>query len=172
MSELSLKFREDVEGVVCEDVTEGELEEMVKFGEEMIQFCVAVGGAGLSAPQVGLLKKIIIWPSKPGMYQIGFNPRYYKDGKKINSIEGCLSYPAELDENNIPKEFESYFLPRWKYITGVYYVPNEERTALIQISRKMRKEEAIVYQHETDHINGQTIRTKGKLIGTTKKNDE
>jgi peptide deformylase len=153
MHEVRLYQREEVENVSCEDVKENELSEMISLGEEMIKFANDNGGAGLSAPQIGFLKKVIVWKSKENLFSIGFNPRYYKDGKITNTAEGCLSYPNE-----------TYFMQRYKYIRAVYFVPNEEKTSLVQISRRMRGEEAIIFQHETDHINGITIAMKGKKI--------
>lgn len=153
LMELELKLREEVEGVECLDVTNEEIAGSIKLGEAMIKFCAENGGAGLAAPQVGFNKRLIVWMSKDNIFQIGFNPKFYKDGKKINTVEGCLSYPNE-----------QYYVSRWKYIVAVYEVPSKERTHLVQIARKMRGEEAIIFQHETDHTNGKTIGMKGKLI--------
>jgi len=157
LMELELKLREEVEGVECVDVEDDEIAGSIKLGEAMIKFCAENGGAGLAAPQVGFNKRLIVWMSKDNIFQIGFNPKFYKDGKKINTVEGCLSYPNE-----------QYYVQRWKYIVAVYDVPNKERTRLVQIARKMRGEEAIVFQHETDHTNGKTIATRGKLIESKK----
>jgi len=151
--ELKLRYREEVENVVCEEITPDELERAVKLGEEMIKFSASNGGVGLSGPQIGINKKIIVWQYKDGMYQMGFNPQYYNNGKKIKTIEGCLSYPNE-----------NYYLQRRKYVRAIYYVPNKERTELVKLSRNLRGEESIIFQHETDHINGITISMIGEKL--------
>lgn len=157
--ELDLKLGEDIEGVECTDIKVKDIAGTLKLGETMVQFCAESGGAGLAAPQVGFTKNLIIWMSKENMFQVGFNPRLYKNGKKIHTVEGCLSYPEE-----------QYFVSRWKEIVAVYYVPDKEKEKLIQISKRMKGEEAIIFQHETDHLSGKTIATRGKLI-KKKKNE-
>ena len=90
---------------------------------------------------------------KEGLYQLAVNPVYYKDGKATNTIEGCLSYPGE-----------QYFVKRHKYIRAVYYSVNRKTKKLVKVMKKLTGEAAIIYQHETDHCNGITIATKGKLF--------
>lgn len=150
--DLQLKYREDVENVKCEDINEEEAEEYKELAEQMIEFAVQNGGMGLSAPQIGIHKKLIVWEGKEDTFHIGFNPNYYPDGKDTNTVEGCLSYPDE-----------QYFLGRKKSIRAVYYALNQGGR-LVKITRKMTNDEAIVFQHETDHVYGITIAMKGKKL--------
>lgn len=150
---MELVYRDDVENVKCEEVTEEEANNLISFAEEMIEFCVKSGGLGLAAPQAGLNKKMFVWKSKNDeVFEIGFNPTFYPDGKQINTIEGCLSYP---DEN--------YFVQRRKAIRAVYYSLNKGGK-LVKVARKMTGEEAIIFQHEVAHINGQTVATEGRKL--------
>ncbi len=158
-NKLELKFKEDIEGVECAEIEVSEIPEFLELGMAMVQLCAENGGAGISTPQIGSNKKLIAWSAKNNMFQVGFNPKFYKNGKKIYTVEGCLSYPGER-----------YYLSRWKYIIAVYQVPNKEKNDFVQISKKMSGEEAIVFQHEVDHINGKTIATRGRLIDKTKTN--
>jgi len=99
---------------------------------------------------------------KDNTFHIGFNPTFYKkDSKFINTVEGCLSYPNE-----------DYYLNkrRRKYIQAVYYALSQTGK-FIKIARSMREDEAIVYQHEVDHINGVTIAMVGKRIITESKEE-
>lgn len=162
-NKLELLFKNAVENVICEDIIEDEIEKYILLSQAMIEFVVKNGGVGLSAPQIGINKKLIVWQGKENLFHIGFNPTYFnKDNKLINTIESCLSYPDE-----------EYFLEkkRRKYIQAVYYAINQNNK-LIKIARPMRNEEAIIYQHEVNHINGITIAMIGKKIINKENNIE
>jgi len=144
---------EDIENIESATVEKENIPEIKKQAEEMIELCVKKGGSGLSAIQVGIYKKFFIWPISDNAYQIAINPKYISNGhKKMNTIEGCLSYP---DTN--------WFMKRWKYIRAIYYTvgPNDN---LIKITKNLRGEAAIIYQHETDHGFGKTVKTDGELL--------
>jgi len=132
--ELELRLGKRVEGVKCSEVRADEIAGSLKLGGAMVQFCAEQGGAGLSGPQVGFAKQIIVWSNGKNMFQVGFNPLFYKNGKKIHTVEGCLSYPNE-----------QYYISRWKYVIAVYEVPNKEKDGFVKITRKIRDEEAIVF---------------------------
>lgn len=149
---LELKLRENVENVVCEEVKEEDSEELVLIAQAMIEFTAKNGGVGLSGPQVGINKRIIVWQSKENTFMIGFNPSYYPDGKKVNTVEGCLSYPEE-----------EYYVSRRKRIRAVFYALNQAGN-FVKIARSMSGDEAIVFAHETDHINGITIAMIGRKL--------
>jgi peptide deformylase len=150
---LELKLRKEVEQVECDEIIEEEASGFIPIAQAMIEFVAKNGGVGLSAPQVGINKKLIVWQGKNDTFHIGFNPKFYSKGKSINTIESCLSYPEE-----------EYFVPgRKKYIQAVYYALNQGGK-LVKITRSMRDDEAIIYQHEVDHINGKTIAMTGKRL--------
>lgn len=151
---LELKFGSDIEGVECEEIKESEASEYISIAQAMIEFAAKNGGVGLSAPQVGINKKLIVWAGKDNTFHIGFNPTFYSKGKKTNTVEGCLSYPEE-----------EYFVEgrRRKYIQAVYYALNKSGK-LLKVTRPMRDDEAIIYQHEVDHINGKTVAMIGKKL--------
>lgn len=159
---LELSLREEVENVICDEITEEEASEYIPIAQAMIEFTIKNGGMGLSAPQVGINKRLIVWMGKNNTFHIGFNPTFFKkDTKLINTVEGCLSYPDE-----------EYFLEkkRRKYIQAVYYALNQGGK-FVKVARSMRDDEAIVYQHEVDHINGTTIAMIGKRIETNKEDN-
>lgn len=143
-----------IENIKTEEVDEENIEEKIKLTEEMVKFCADNGGAGLAAPQVGINEKIVVWAFNDNYLQACFNPIYYPDSnKKTNTIEGCLSYPER-----------NFYMERYKYIRAVYYLPNKDKNGLIKVAKKMRGEEAIVFQHEVDHLYGKTIFTEGKEV--------
>lgn len=152
-NKLELRFREEVENVECDEITEEEASDYIPIAQAMIEFVVKNGGVGLSAPQVGINKRLIVWQGKNDTFHIGFNPKFFSKGKKINTIESCLSYPDE-----------EYFVPeRRKYIQAVYFAVNQGGK-LVKIARPMRDDEAIIYQHEVNHIEGKTIAMLGKRL--------
>lgn len=153
-NKLELLFYKDVENVECVPIKEDEVEEHIKIAQAMIEFVAKNGGVGLSAPQVGINKKLIIWMGGDDTFHIGFNPAYFrKDTKVINTVESCLSYPEE----------EYFIEKRKKYIQAVYFAPNQSGK-LVKVTRAMRPDESIIYQHEVDHINGITVAMIGKKL--------
>lgn len=52
----------------------------------------AGNGAGLAAPQVGILKKLVVIDMGQGLIKL-VNPRIIKQEGKQKVIEGCLSFP-------------------------------------------------------------------------------
>lgn len=152
-NKLELLFKEDVENVECEEIIEEEAKEYILIAQAMIEFVAKNGGVGLSAPQVGIKKQLIVWQGKDNTFHIGFNPKFFSKGKKINTIESCLSYPEE----------EYFVSGRRKYIQAVYYALNQGGK-LVKITRSMRDDEAIIYQHEVHHIEGKTIAMIGRPL--------
>lgn len=140
--------------IICEEVFPEEMEEFIKLGEVMIKFCVESGGLGLSAPQIGIMKKMFIWSNAYNQFQIIVNPCFFPTGKKTNVVEGCLSYPGN-----------QYFIQRYKYGNASFNIldPND-KTKFKKSFRKLSGERAFVWQHELDHLNGITISIKGKLF--------
>ena len=67
-------------------------------------------------------------------------------------LEACLSYPDE-----------HYFVKRYKYVRGVFYVIQPNKT-LKKVFKNFRGDDAIVFQHECQHLVGKTIRTEGELM--------
>ena len=155
VSRFKLSIPEEVEGAVCSEVLPEEAEEYVSMSAEIIKFCVDNRGIGLAAPQIGILKRFFVWKFKEGLFQIAFNPIFFRSGSKTtNTIESCLTYGLDA----------KYFMTRYKTVRAVYETYHPEEKKLIKISRNMRWEEAIVWQHECDHLDGYTIATKGKIL--------
>lgn len=95
-------------------------------------------GVGLAAPQIGLPLRIFILGGK-NMSKITFiNPEVILKGKLKKGTEGCLSIPGvwgDVERHNIVKV--------------KFYDENFKKHNL-----KFRDFEAIVIQHENDHLNG------------------
>jgi peptide deformylase len=159
VEELALSSKEDVENVFCEDVTELEAPEMIKLGEKMIEACAKWGGIGLAAPQIGIKKKMFVWTVGEDLngrnFQIVFNPKYFVIGKKQMMLEGCLSYQTN-----------HYLIERYKRINAYYYTFYNGK--FLKIVKPLLGLKAVIFQHECDHINGQTIAMKGEVLDEEK----
>jgi peptide deformylase len=159
VKELVLSPKEDVENVFCEDVTAEEALEMIKLGEKMIEACAKWGGIGLAAPQIGIKKKMFIWTVGEDLngrnFQIVFNPKYFVIGKKQMMLEGCLSYASD-----------HFLIERYKRINVYYYTFYNGK--FMKVVKPLLGLKAVIFQHECDHINGQTIALKGERLDEEK----
>lgn len=95
---------------------------------KMFELMNEENGLGLAAPQVGLNIRLFV----TYWGEVFINPFIIKCGSKIQVNEGCLSFP------NVVKQ--------------------KTRFACVEIAGKLyRNEQAIVIQHEADHLDGITI---------------
>jgi len=118
-------------------------------------------GVGLAAPQVGISLRIFLMrPEENGPIRILVNPTYVQKSKQIvkgipgsdHRLEGCLS---------IPKVWGMVHRQAW--VTLSYLDEAEQKH-----QEKFTGFEAIIVQHEMDHLDGvlfsrRVIEQKGKL---------
>jgi len=145
----------------CEEVKEGEFGEHDFLIEEMSETITYFDALGLAAPQVGQSVRII-----------GINPRHYREdekGKKrkepippkfmINpkivdssstwiGKEACLSFPGVLVD-----------IKRNASITVEYFDADGKA-----YSEDLFGEEAVIVQHEIDHLDGITLINKASQV--------
>ena len=144
--DLILSPKEEVENVVCEEVSVSEIQDIIEnIKPKMEAILIEHKGIGLAAPQVGINKRFFIILNPENKYDIYFNPQYYKNSDaRIQLREGCLTYPEQ--------EFET---KRWKNIRCISYI--EENGELKKNIFVLKGLSSIAFQHETDHLNGITI---------------
>lgn len=122
-------------------------DKIIELLDDMAETMYKNNGVGLAAPQVGILKRIVVVDVGDGLIEL-INPVIVdKHGKQV-SQEGCLSVP------------------------GVF--GNVERPSKIKVKALNRKGEEITYNadkllavamcHELDHLDG--ILFKDKAIST------
>jgi peptide deformylase len=101
---------------------------------------VGVESGGISAPQVGVTKRVsYIFNYDTGEFEVLINPEVKNIGNKTDiDIEGCLSIP-NVEEN----------VKRYKKIK-VKYIDREGN----KINRRFTGLNARVVQHEVDHLDG------------------
>lgn len=105
------------------------------------------GGAGLSAPQIGIRKCVFIWTPNRDILslRVAINPILYYDGTKILSSESCYSLPGDI-----------YEIDRYSYVNMVFYNLSGEKN-----TESFKDFEATLIQHEYDHLCGKLISDHG-----------
>lgn len=135
---------EDVLRKKCREVTEmtPKIQELI---EDMLDTMYEADGVGLAAPQVGVLKRIVVIDVGEG-YMVFINPEILETRGEQNGDEGCLSLPGKsgevirpnyvrvraLDENMEPFELEGEELlaraicHECDHLEGILYVDHVE----------------------------------------------
>lgn len=114
-------------------------EKIKELIEDMIETMHKYNGVGLAAPQVGILKKIIVidlYDGEPPLKLI--NPKIIKEKGKQEVEEGCLSFPNQYAKMIRPKE--------------VVVEALNENGEKVKIVAKDLLAQALA--HEIDHLNG------------------
>jgi peptide deformylase len=133
--------------VKCTPVTDFN-DELTLTIREMLRTMRQHGGLGLAANQVGLDKRIIVIDViRP---KVLINPVIYSYQGQTFGREGCLSLPGIMTEKVRAKMIKV----KYKNIFGV-----EKRETF-------KKKEAIVIQHEVDHLNGILMNDVQSEIGS------
>ena len=133
-------------------------EEIKNLAEEMLKTMYANKGAGLAAPQVGVLKRLIVIDIGQGP-EIYINPKIIEKKGKAVSGEGCISIP-------------NVFLK-------IKRAAKVKIKALDKNGKEIKAKglRAFVLQHEIDHLDGilildrknPFIRIKDKFINLFRK---
>lgn len=94
-------------------------------------------GAAIAAPQVGILKRLVVIDMGTGVYKL-VNPEIIDESGEQNCIEGCLSFPNRFGETVRPKKVTIKAL-------------NENGEEIILTGEG---EMAKCFCHEIDHLDG------------------
>ncbi len=141
---MKLVEPERIENVKSKKVAHKQITSHIKnkLPFKMAEFCKKSGGAGLSAPQIGLMERFFVAHIK-GRWGVYFNPQIVLfDNTNIEIEEGCLSYP-DLTVR----------LERSPKITVSYYSGPKP------VTETLRGLDSVIFQHEVDHLSGVTIST-------------
>lgn len=108
--------------------------------EDMIETMHQYNGLGLAAPQVGVLKRIVVIDLyEEGDLFILINPVIKKEKGKQIVDEGCLSFPNKFAKVERPEEIEVEYL--------------NEKGEKIKLKATGLLAQAV--SHEVDHLNGE-----------------
>lgn len=105
--------------------------------EDMEETMIEANGIGLAAPQIGVLRRVIIIDVGEGIMKI-INPEIIEVRGEVIDIEGCLSIPGKSGTVNRPE-----------WVKLKYLNENGEETIIEGTDLLAR---AIC--HEVDHLNG------------------
>jgi peptide deformylase len=109
-----------------------------KLLDDMAETMYAAPGVGLAAPQVGILKKVIVIDIGQGLLEV-VNPYIVeKSGEQVLPFEGCLSIPDRLGQ---------------VYRANYLQIRGQDRFGL-PFALEAEGYLARVFQHEIDHLNG------------------
>ena len=128
-------------------------EEIKDISEDLIDTLKVISGLGLAAPQIGILKKVVVIdisslklenPDKD-ISDSGFwtfsNPHIYGAREKVKWKEACLSVPQTF-----------CLVQRSTFINLDYDDLNGDRKSI-----KLSPPLSMAVQHEVDHLEGKTI---------------
>jgi peptide deformylase len=120
---------------VCEAVKPEDFKKIVQTSQAMSKLMRQRKGVGLAAPQIGDTRRFFVW-------ELGtvINPEILSVNEEsiMDFNEGCLSYPGVFKNT---RRF-GQILVRWFSVHGT------------EINKELKGMQAIVFQHELDHLNG------------------
>ena len=106
--------------------------------DDMVETMRAANGVGLAAPQVGVLRRIVVIEVEPGEVYELINPRIIAYSGEQDGPEGCLSVPGRRGMVKRPMIVRARFQDR----NGEWYEIEAEELL------------ARCIMHETDHLDG------------------
>ena len=140
----------------CREITEvtPKIEELI---EDMLDTMYEANGVGLAAPQVGVLKRVVVIDIGEGPV-IMINPEILETSGEQTGDEGCLSLPGKAGQVTRPN-----------YVKARAFDENMEEF-IIEGEELMAR--AIC--HELDHLDGHmyTEKVEGQLHDVTYEEDE
>ncbi len=124
----------------CQEVTEitPDIKHLV---QDLVDSLPQPGGAGLSANQIGVVKRIFIYEYE-GEIEACINPRIISTSEETEEdVEGCLSIPGAV-------------MPVARHTAlELEYVDLDGETRTVQAEGWIAR----VFQHEIDHLDGKLI---------------
>ena len=118
------------------EVFDEHLKQMV---EDMFETMYKYNGVGLAAPQIGILKRVLVIDTgEEGEKLEMINPTITKLEKEVILSEGCLSFPNVFGN-----------VGRYNYTEAEYMTKDGEKKTI-----KAEGLLAQAIQHEIDHLNG------------------
>lgn len=133
----------------CKEVREV-TERTLELIDDMFETMYETNGVGLAAPQVGILKRIVVIDTTGEDPILMINPRIIETSGEQTGYEGCLSVPGK-----------SGMVTRPNYVKAVAYNENMEEFTIEGTELMAR---AIC--HELDHLDGHlyTEKVEGPLV--------
>ena len=128
---------EDVLRMICKPVSEVNDGTRRLIGD-MYDTMYATDGVGLAAPQIGVVKRIVVIDDREGHKFALINPKITAKSGTQRSCEGCLSLPGYRGEVDRPQEVTVEALDE-------YGEP---------VTIRAKDFLAVIFCHELDHLDG------------------
>ena len=121
---------------------------IVQLLDDLIDTLKEADGVGLAAPQVGILKRVVIIDSGEEIIEL-INPVITEAEGEQSYLEGCLSYPGKYGDVGRPEKVTVVALNR----------EGEE------VEYKAEGMLAVAFCHEIDHLEGDLFfeKVKGRM---------
>ena len=126
---------------VCRPVEKFD-ERLGELLDDMAEPMYQANGVGLAAPQVGILRRVVVIDVGDGIIEL-VNPRILRTAGSETTSEGCLSFPGEYGLVERPTEVESEAEDR--------HGKTFRMTGHDLLAR--------AFCHETDHLDGKVFKT-------------
>ena len=120
---------------VCRPVEKFD-ERLGELLDDMAETMYQANGVGLAAPQVGILRRVVVIDVGDGIIEL-VNPRILRTAGSETTSEGCLSFPGEYGLVERPTEVE---------------IEAEDRMTGHDLLAR-------AFCHETDHLDGKVFKT-------------
>ena len=141
----------------CKEVTEvtPRIRELI---DDMIETMYDANGVGLAAPQVGVLKRIVVIDCTGEDLLVMINPKIIETSGEQTGGEGCLSVPGK-----------SGIVTRPNYVKAVAY---DENMNLYEVEGTELLARAIC--HELDHLDGHLYveKVEGDLMDVAQEEED
>ena len=126
---------------VCRPVEKFD-ERLGELLDDMAETMYQANGVGLAAPQVGILRRVVVIDVGDGIIEL-VNPRILRTAGSETTSEGCLSFPGESGLVERPTEVE---------------IEAEDRHGK---TFRMTGHDLLAraFCHETDHLDGKVFKT-------------
>jgi peptide deformylase len=112
-------------------------------------------GAGLAAPQVGVLKRLIVIDHEDELFQM-INPEIQLEEGSQDAEEACLSIPGMIGTVTRPEKLT------------VAFTKTDGTRAEMSAEGRL----AVIISHEVDHLNGVLYRDKARNFRLRTKEDD
>ena len=141
----------------CKEVKEV-TERTLELIDDMFETMYETNGVGLAAPQVGILKRIVVIDTTGEDPIVMINPRIIETSGEQTGYEGCLSVPGK-----------SGMVTRPNYVKAIAYDENMEQYTIEGTELMAR---AIC--HELDHLDGHLYveKVEGGLVDVEPDDDD
>ena len=126
---------------VCRPVEKFD-ERLGELLDDMAETMYQANGVGLAAPQVGILRRVVVIDVGDGIIEL-VNPRILRTAGSETTSEGCLSFPGEYGLVERPTEVE------------IGAEDRHGKTFRMTVHDLLAR----AFCHETDHLDGKVFKT-------------